>query len=40
MVLLPLIAIVDMAAVAGTLKWLLKAKPSNNQTAIEVSHGG
>lgn len=39
-VLVPLIALIDAAAFAGTIKWLLKSKPTDNQRAVEVSHGG
>ena len=39
-VLVPLIAVIDAAALVGTIKWLLTSKPTNSQRAVEVSHGG
>ena len=40
LVLVPLIAVIDAAAFAGTIKWLLTAKAANEASTVEVSHGG
>lgn len=38
--LVPIIGVIDAAALVGTLKWFLKESTGNSRTAVEVPHGG
>jgi glycosyltransferase involved in cell wall biosynthesis len=38
--LVPIIAVIDAAAIVGTVKWFLKDNTGDSRTEVEVRHGG